>query len=148
MWKFMLVAVTAVAAFSFAPVAVAQPLPDDFVYLRELDPSIQQDIRYAGENNFVGRPLAGYDAAECVVKRNVALLLQSIQQELALQGLSLKMLDCYRPVRAARDMIAWARDGNETRRRSVTIRRSPRPICSGSATSPNDPVTPPVPRST
>jgi D-alanyl-D-alanine dipeptidase len=114
MWKFTLVAMTAVAGFSFAPVTVAQALPDNFVYLRDVDPTIQQDIRYAGENNFVGRPLAGYDAAECVVKRNVALLLQSIQQELALQGLSLKMLDCYRPVRAVRDMVAWARDGHET----------------------------------
>jgi D-alanyl-D-alanine dipeptidase len=114
MRKFTLVAMTAVTGFSLAPVAVAQALPGDFVYLRDVDPTIQQDIRYAGENNFVGRPLAGYDAAECVVKRNVALLLQSIQQELALQGLSLKMLDCYRPVRAVRDMVAWARDGHET----------------------------------
>jgi D-alanyl-D-alanine dipeptidase len=114
MQKFTLAAMTAIAGFSFAPVAIAQALPDDFVYLRDVAPAIQQDIRYAGENNFVGRPLAGYDAAECVVKRNVALLLQSIQQELALQGLSLKMLDCYRPVRAVRDMVAWARDGNET----------------------------------
>ena len=113
MRKFTLVAMTAAAGFSFAR-SVAQALPDDFVYLRDVDPTIQQDIRYAGQNNFVGRPLAGYDAAECVVKRNVALLLQSIQQELALQGLSLKMLDCYRPVRAVRDMVAWARDGHET----------------------------------
>jgi D-alanyl-D-alanine dipeptidase len=114
MGKFTLVAMIAVAGFGLARVAVAQTLPDDFVYLRDVDPSIQQDIRYAGENNFVGRPLAGYDAAECVVKRNVALLLQGIQQELALQGLSLKMLDCYRPARAVRDIVAWARDGHET----------------------------------
>jgi D-alanyl-D-alanine dipeptidase len=106
---------TVAAGFGFTPVAAAHPLPGDFVYLRDVDPTIQQDIRYAGANNFVGRPLAGYDAAECVVKRNVARLLQSIQQELALQGLSLKMLDCYRPVRAVRDIVAWARDGHETR---------------------------------
>ena len=31
-------------------------------------------------NNFVGRPLAGYDGAECVVKRPVALALQKVQQ--------------------------------------------------------------------
>jgi D-alanyl-D-alanine dipeptidase len=114
MRKFTLVAMTVVAGFGFARVAAAQALPDDFVYLRDVDPTIPQDIRYAGQNNFVGRPLAGYDAAECVVKRNVARLLHSIQQELALQGLSLKMLDCYRPVRAVRDIVAWARDGNET----------------------------------
>ena len=84
------------------------------MYLRDIDPSILQDIRYAGPNNFVGRPLEGYDAAECVVKREVGMALKRIQQELAPQRLSLKMLDCYRPERAVRDMVAWARNGRET----------------------------------
>lgn len=94
--------------------AQSQTLPDDFVFLRDIDPSIRQDIRYAGVNNFVGRKLSGYDSAECVVKRPVGLALQKVQRELMAQNLSLKMLDCYRPVRASRDMVAWARDGNET----------------------------------
>ena len=68
-------------------------------------PRILQDIRYAGSNNFMGRPLAGYDAAECVVKREVGLALKRVQQELAPQKLSLKMLDCYRPARAVHDMV-------------------------------------------
>jgi D-alanyl-D-alanine dipeptidase len=109
---------------SFAPIlltsmalaspAGAQALPGGFVYLRDIDPSILQDIRYAGPNNFVGRRLAGYDAAECVVKRDVGMALQRIQQDLASQKLSLKMLDCYRPESAVHDMGAWARSGRET----------------------------------
>ncbi len=91
----------------------AQALPGGFVYLGDIDPSIIQDIRYAGANNFVGRRLAGYDAAECVVKRDVGLALKRIQQELAPQQLSLKMLDCYRPARAVRDMVVWAQNGRE-----------------------------------
>jgi zinc D-Ala-D-Ala dipeptidase len=94
--------------------ARAQTLPGGFVFLRDIDPSIIQDIRYAGSNNFVGRPLAGYDAAECVVKRDVGLALKSIQQELVPQKLSLKMLDCYRPARAVHDMMLWAQNGRET----------------------------------
>jgi D-alanyl-D-alanine dipeptidase len=94
--------------------AHAQTLPGGFVFLRDIDPTIIQDIRYAGSNNFIGRPLGGYDAAECVVKRDVGLALKSIQQALAPQKLSLKMLDCYRPVRAVRDMVVWARNGRET----------------------------------
>ncbi len=94
--------------------ACAQALPGDFAYLRDVDPSIVQDIRYAGANNFVGRPLAGYDAAECVVKRGVGLKLKRIQTELVRQNLSLKMLDCYRPARAVADMVAWAQNGTET----------------------------------
>ncbi len=97
-----------------AVAAHGQNLPDDFVFLRDIDPSIRQDIRYADVNNFVGRKLSGYDSAECVVKRPVGLALQKVQRELMAQNLSLKMLDCYRPARASRDMVAWARDGNET----------------------------------
>ena len=91
----------------------AQPLPGGFVYLRDIDPSIIQDIRYAGANNFVGRPLAGYEAAECVVKREVSLRLKRIQAALLQQNLALKMLDCYRPARAVADMLAWAQNGVE-----------------------------------
>jgi zinc D-Ala-D-Ala dipeptidase len=94
--------------------ALAQRLPDDFAFLRDIDPTIQQDIRYAGSNNFVGRPLAGYGAAECLVKLSVGLALKRIQQDLAPRKLSLKMLDCYRPARAVHDMVMWARDGVET----------------------------------
>jgi D-alanyl-D-alanine dipeptidase len=92
----------------------AQTLPADFVYLRDLDPSVVGDIRYAGSNNFMGRPIAGYDAAECVVKRAVGLALQEVQRELAPQRLSLKVLDCYRPARAVADMVAWSQNGKET----------------------------------
>ena len=94
--------------------ASAQGLPGGFAYLHDIDPSIIQDIRYAGSNNFVGRPLAGYGAGECVVKREVGLALKTIQQELVRQRLSLKMFDCYRPVRAVADMVAWSRNGKET----------------------------------
>jgi zinc D-Ala-D-Ala dipeptidase len=92
----------------------AQTFPGGFVYLRDIDPSIQQDIRYAGTNNFVGRKLRGYDAAECVVPRRVADALARVQRDLAARKLSLKMFDCYRPVRAVQDMLAWSRDPNET----------------------------------
>jgi zinc D-Ala-D-Ala dipeptidase len=94
--------------------ADAQQLPGDFVYLRDIDPSIVQDIRYATSNNFTGHRLSGYDAAECVVKRDVGLKLKAIQQELAKQELSLKMFDCYRPTSAVADMVAWSKNGHET----------------------------------
>jgi D-alanyl-D-alanine dipeptidase len=101
-------------AMALASPACAQTLPGGFVFLRDIDSTIIQDIRYAGVNNFVGRPLAGYNAAECVVKRDVGLALKSIQQALAGQKLSLKMLDCYRPARAVHDMVVWAHNGRET----------------------------------
>jgi D-alanyl-D-alanine dipeptidase len=111
---FLKTIVIALAAATSVASADAESLPGGFVFLRDIDPSIIQDIRYAGSNNFIGRPLKGYAAAECVVKRDVGALLKSVQQELAPQGLSLKMLDCYRPARAVADMVAWAQNGRET----------------------------------
>lgn len=101
-------------AIALAAPAAAQGLPGAFVYLRDIDPSVIQDVRYAGVNNFMGRPMKGYGVAECVVKRRVGLALRGVQQELARQSLSLKMLDCYRPARAVADMVAWSQNGKET----------------------------------
>jgi zinc D-Ala-D-Ala dipeptidase len=109
-----MIALTGVVLMGGPGTARAQPLPGGFVHLRDIDPTILQDIRYAGTNNFVGRRLSGYDAAECVVKRSVGLALKAIQQELSRHKLSLKMLDCYRPARASRDMVVWAQNGKET----------------------------------
>jgi D-alanyl-D-alanine dipeptidase len=117
MQKLKRIAAIALTGFAWAAgavAAVAQGLPGGFVLLRDIDPTILQDIRYAGSNNFVGRPLGGYEAGECVVKRGVGLALKRVQQELAKQKLSLKMFDCYRPARASHDMVLWARNGRET----------------------------------
>lgn len=97
----------------------APVLPNDFVYLRDIDPTIIQDIRYAGTNNFTGRRLGGYEAGECIVTRDVAAALGRVQQDLKPGGLSLKVFDCYRPGRASRDMLAWANSATAT----VTSRR-------------------------
>lgn len=94
--------------------AAAAQLPAGFVYLRDVDPTIVQDMRYATANNFVGRVLDGYQAGECIVTRAVGAALKRVQQDLAPRGLSLKMYDCYRPQRAVDDMYAWAQDGRET----------------------------------
>jgi len=91
--------------------AYAAELPEGFVYLRDVDASIAQDMRYAGSDNFTGRPLPGYGAAECVLRRAVAEALKRVQADLARQNLSLKVYDCYRPTRAVRAMAQWANDG-------------------------------------
>ena len=93
--------------------ALAQGLPAGFVYLRDVDPTIAQDIRYAGADNFTGRPLPGYDAGECILRRDAAAALKQVQADLAPAGLALKVYDCYRPVRAGRAMAQWTRDGRD-----------------------------------
>jgi zinc D-Ala-D-Ala dipeptidase len=105
------VATIAALAFTLGQVRAEGTLPDGLVYLRDIDPTISQDIRYAGTNNFVGRPLDGYNAAECILRRDVAAALARVQMDLAGSGLALKVYDCYRPTRAVETMAQWANDG-------------------------------------
>src|ERR1700692_4351013 len=86
------------------------PLPKGFVYLRDTDPTIVQDIRYAGSHNFVGRPIAGYRAAECILSDRAATALKTVQRMLAEKKLSLIVWDCYRPKRAGDDFWQWSKD--------------------------------------
>ena len=85
-------------------------MPKDFVYLRDVDPSIEQDMRYAESDNFTGRPVPGYDAPECVLVREAAEALKAAQAELKPMGLSLRVYDCYRPAQAVAAFVAWAKE--------------------------------------
>jgi len=99
-----------------APARPSNPAParpPNFVYLRDVAPSIVQDMRYAGYHNFVGRPIAGYDAAECILTREAATALAKVEAELEPLDLTLRVYDCYRPQRAVNDFIAWSNDARE-----------------------------------
>lgn len=88
--------------------AGAEKLPQGFVYLRDVAPSIVQDMRYATANNFTGKPVPGYGAPECVLQRNAAEALKRAQEIAESLRFSLKVYDCYRPVRAVHAFVAWA----------------------------------------
>jgi len=107
----MRVLVAAVAACSCP--ALANELPAEFVYLRDIDDTIRQDIRYFGNHNFLGRRVDGYEAPECILTRTAAEALRVVQVSLRPQGLSLKVYDCYRPERAVRDFVRWSRNPSD-----------------------------------
>jgi D-alanyl-D-alanine dipeptidase len=92
------------------PALAGSALPKGFVYLRDVDPTVVQDIRYAGSHNFVGRPIKGYLAAECILSDRVATALKTAQAKLAEKKLSLIVWDCYRPKRAVEDFLRWSSD--------------------------------------
>ncbi len=89
-------------------------IPDSFSFLKDVAPTILQDIRYAGSHNFTGKPLPGYDAAECILATPVARALKLVQVDLKSRGFSLKVYDCYRPRRAVRAFVKWARNDEES----------------------------------
>lgn len=106
----------ALAALFLTPIAAlahdtkpADGLPPGLVHVAEVDATIRQDIRYAGSDNFLGRPVEGYRAPVCVLTREAADALQGAQRELARDNLILVVFDCLRPIRAVDDLVAWTR---------------------------------------
>jgi D-alanyl-D-alanine dipeptidase len=88
-------------------------LPPGFVYLKTVDPSILQDMRYAGYHNFIGKPIVGYESGECILTRAAATALAKVQAELKKSNLSLKVYDCYRPQMAVNEFIRWSKKPND-----------------------------------
>ena len=105
------IAFCALLPLTFALPASADALPAGFVRLADVDPSIRQDIRYAGLENFLHRKADGYDAPVCILTRQAAQALSGVQKALASDGLTLVVFDCYRPARAVADMGKWTREG-------------------------------------
>ena len=88
-------------------------VPSGFVDLAQLAPAIVLQMRYAGAQNFVGRPVHGYAAARCWLSRPAAEALARVAQDLAARGLGLMVYDCYRPQRAVDDFVAWAKERDD-----------------------------------
>ncbi len=85
-------------------------LPGGFVYVDEVDPTIMQEIEFATANNLVGIPLKGYETGRAICTKVVADVLHQIQKKLKKKGLSLCILDAYRPQRAVEHIKHWAKD--------------------------------------
>lgn len=67
----------------------------DLVELVTLDPTIKLDIRYAGTNNFIGKPV--YKEGRAFLQRPAAEGLVAAHRELARHGYGLLIHDGYRP---------------------------------------------------
>jgi D-alanyl-D-alanine dipeptidase len=93
-------------------ISVATPAhaTSGFVVLRDVDPTIQHDIRYYTAHNFVGTRIDGYRAPLCILTKQAAKALRTVQREMLKQGYTLKVYDCYRPQRAVDHFVRWARD--------------------------------------
>jgi len=90
-------------------------LQPPFVYLADVAPDIQQDMRYASTNNFLGRRVDGYQAAECILTDKTAEALKRVQAALKEEGLSLRVYDCYRPEVAVSDFVRWSQQESDTK---------------------------------
>ena len=91
-----------------------QNLPKGFVYLSDVDATIKSEMRYISHNNFIGKPIEGYQKARIIVSKPTATALKRIQKELLKFNLSLKIFDSYRPQQAVNHFVRWAKVLNDT----------------------------------
>lgn len=89
-------------------------LPENFVYIDQVIPDIILDMRYAGNNNFIGKPITGYLEPKAILTKPAAKALQKVQLELEDMGYCLKIYDAYRPQRAVDQFVEWARNPGDT----------------------------------
>lgn len=73
-------------------------------------PDIAQDIRYFGNDNFVGTRVDGYQAPRCWLKREAAEALAKVETALRERHQRLRVFDCYRPARAVAHFMRWVND--------------------------------------
>ena len=90
-------------------------LPEGFVYIKDVIPSVFEDIRYAGSHNFVGCPVDGYFAPRGVLREEAALALKNAAAAFEKQGLYLLIYDAYRPQRAVDHFVRWAQDVDDVK---------------------------------
>jgi zinc D-Ala-D-Ala dipeptidase len=108
----LLLGACAAAAQQGPPECTVQP-GEELVDVRQVDPTIRVDVRYATPHNFTGQRLPGYDAHIALLRPEAAAALARVQRRLREEGLGLKVFDAYRPVRATLAMVDWAeRTGN------------------------------------
>jgi len=93
-------------------------IPAGFVDAAIVVEGLAVDMRYFGDENFLGARVNGYEAARCLLTRPAAAALARVQQDLAPQGLGLKVYDCYRPARAVAHFVRWARDLKDQARKA------------------------------
>ncbi|MBY0502231.1 MAG: hypothetical protein K2P93_09600 [Alphaproteobacteria bacterium] len=92
---------------------VVTPLPKGFVYLEEIDPTIDQKIEFATSENILGIEADGYERGRAICTKETAPALKKVQNAMKKQGLCLQVQDAYRPVQAVKHIQRWAKDLND-----------------------------------
>lgn len=85
-------------------------MPEDFVYVNDIVPDVQLDIRYYSTNNFVGTRIEGYEAPVAILSKPAALALKKASDAFMSQGYCIRVFDAYRPQAAVNHFIRWAKN--------------------------------------
>lgn len=105
-----LVAFLCITSFELQAELSPEARAKGFVYLHEVDPTIQVSLRYLTSENFVGKSVDGYKKPVVVMTKQAALALKKVQEEVEKDGYSLVVYDAYRPQQAVDHFVRWGKD--------------------------------------
>ena len=92
-------------------------IPEGFVYLKEIDPTIIENLRYFSNENFIGRKIEGYKANRAILTYEAAKALSKVQQELLKDGYCLVIYNAYMPKRTVEFFKRWRENINDQTQR-------------------------------
>ena len=101
-------------ACAFLINSVSAQIPDDFGDIAEEIPDIVLEIRYASNDNFMGKVVNGYNIPKVVLTKKALKALKNAQAEFKPMGYCIKVFDAYRPQRAVDDFMQWINVENDT----------------------------------
>ncbi len=87
---------------TYKSLPLALNINTDFYNLEDLSDEFIYDIKYATEDNFLKQ--AVYDCPACYLRKQTAIALLKVQQDLKAQGYQIKIFDCYRPLEVQKKM--------------------------------------------
>ncbi|MGA1227133.1 MAG: M15 family metallopeptidase [Tamlana sp.] len=108
-----------VVLFGLSFINAFSQLPEGFIYVKDIIPDLDVELRYNGSNNFVGKPIEGYQSNKLILTTETAKALKLVHGALQQQNLYLKVYDGYRPQQAVNHFVKWARKLNDTVKKQI-----------------------------
>ncbi len=99
--------------------SVEATLPKNFNYIKKEIPTVELDIRYYEESNFVGKRIDGYLAPQAILTKRATIALTQVQKELNGFNLGLKIFDAYRPQKAVDHFVRWSKDLDDIKMKAI-----------------------------
>ena len=94
-------------------------LPADFVYLKDIDSTIINSLRYPTKINLTGHVVNGYKSgANVIITKQAAEALKCAQAKFNKDNYSIVVYDAYRPQDGVDDFKQWAKDKDEAKMKS------------------------------
>jgi len=110
--------ITILVALSFSACVQSPSVPAGFEDLAVALPEAQLSVRYYGEENFVGKPIDGYQKPTLWLSKEATAALRKVCQRIQKDGYKLVIYDAYRPQSGPDHFTRWSEDFQDANRKA------------------------------